>query len=101
MLTSSGNYQNVAIGTSHGTGRLSDTTKGWTAAANDQNQYWQIEIASGQLGQVIGVAVQGPADVCTQCVKTWKFQYWDGTLWNYGKYKYQKAKERAIANGAL
>jgi hypothetical protein len=81
MLSSSGNWNNDAIGYNHGRGRLGDSERSWSAAANNQNQWWQIN--TPEIGTVTGAAVKGRTDACNQYVKTWKFQYWDGAAWQW------------------
>ena len=80
MLSSSSNHNNDPIGTDHGRGRLADNDRAWSAGANNQDQWWQINVPAGS--RVTGTAVKGrPSyDQSPQFVTKWKFQYfWDGT----------------------
>jgi hypothetical protein len=84
MLSSSGNWASDVIGTTHGTGRFGDSSQGWSAKSNNQDQWWQIDLSDDN-AVVIGVSVKGRGEGCcaNQYVKTWKFQYWDGIVWHW------------------
>jgi len=59
----------------------------WSTQANDQNQWWQIDVSASMATAgttVVGAAVRGrAAPNCDQYITKWKFQYWDGAVWQW------------------
>jgi F5/8 type C domain. len=73
---SSGNWDNDAIGTSHGAGRL-DSTRAWSADANAIGKWYELDNVSAT--DISGVAIKGRPDGQwrNQYVKSFKAQYKD------------------------
>jgi hypothetical protein len=70
---SSGNWDNNAIGTSHGAGRL-DSTRAWSAKTNAIGQWYELD--NGSATDISGVVIKGrPAH--GQYVTSFKAQYKD------------------------
>jgi hypothetical protein len=70
---SSGNWDNNAIGTSHGAGRL-DSTRAWSAKTNAIGQWYELD--NGSATDVSGVVIKGRPKH-SQYVTSFKAQYKD------------------------
>ena len=70
---SSGNWDNNAIGTSHGAGRL-DSTRAWSAKTNAIGQWYELD--NGSATDISGVVIKG-RPLHSQYVTSFKAQYKD------------------------